>query len=293
MGRMMLMFTERQRVILRQIVSPPYIYRWAGLLTTVGLVVGVAVVVLADVGRETVLAGSAAPAVSAGAPAGIRARTAEDAPARGMPGAARPAITSSLLSVTSTSTERPSVALTFDDGPTPQYTPEVLDLLKEYQAPAVFCMIGNQAVAHPELVSRVIGEGHRLCDHTMTHDATVGTNTPDLMSRQLFTSHDSLANVLTPPNVIDYFRAPEGRWSPELDQTAAQTGMRPLGWSVDTLDWTQPGVGGIVSSVQQSVHPGAVILFHDGGGPREQTVEALRQLLPWLRDQGYQFVFPS
>ena len=68
----MLMLTERQRVILRQIVSPPYIYRWAGLLTTVGLVVGVTVVVLADAGRETVLAGSAAPAVSAGAPAGIR-----------------------------------------------------------------------------------------------------------------------------------------------------------------------------------------------------------------------------
>src|SRR3954451_23452096 len=113
MGRLGYMLTPRQRVILRQIVSPPYIYRWAGLLTTVGLVVGVTVVVLADVGRETVLAGSAAPAVSAGAPAGIRARTAEDPPARGMPGAARPAITSSLLTVTSTSTERPSVALTF------------------------------------------------------------------------------------------------------------------------------------------------------------------------------------
>ena len=286
------MLTPRQRVIVRQIVSPPYIYRWAGLLTTIGLVVGVAAVVLVDVGRETVLATGAAPAV-ASVPAGIPARSVGDAPARGMPGAARPAITSSLLTVTSTSTERPSVALTFDDGPTPQYTPEVLDLLKQYRAPATFCMIGNQALAHPELVGRVVGEGHRLCDHTMTHDATVGANNQDLMSRQLANSHHSLANVLSPPNAIDYFRAPEGRWSPELDRTAAQTGMRPLGWSVDTLDWTQPGTGGIVASVQQSVHPGAVILFHDGGGPREQTVEALRQLLPWLQEQGYGFTFPS
>jgi peptidoglycan-N-acetylglucosamine deacetylase len=290
---MVLMLTERQRVILRQIVSPPYIYRWAGLLTTVGLVVGVTVVVLADAGRETVLAGSAAPAVSAGAPAGIRARTAEDAPARGMPGFARPAITSSLLTVTDTGTDRPAVALTFDDGPTPEYTPQVLDLLAQYGAKATFCTIGNQAVAYPDLMRRIIAEGHRLCDHTMTHDATVGFNAHDLMTSQLSTSRSTIAGVIDPPATIDYFRAPEGAWTPALDQVAAETGMRPLGWSVDTLDWTQPGTAAIVASVQQGVHPGAVVLFHDGGGPRDQTIEAVRQLLPWLQEQGYQFVLPS
>ena len=287
------MLTERQRVILRQIVSPPYIYRWAGLLTTVGLVVGVTVVVLADAGRETVLAGSAAPAVSAGAPAGIRARTADDAPARGMPGFARPAITSSLLTVTDTGTDRPAVALTFDDGPTPEYTPQVLDLLAQYGVKATFCTIGNQVIAYPDLTRRILAEGHRLCDHTMTHDATVGFNARDLMSRQLGTSKDTIAGVIDPPATIDYFRAPEGAWTPALDEVAAETGMRPLGWSVDTLDWTQPGTAAIVGSVQQGVHPGAVVLFHDGGGPRDQTVEAVRQLLPWLQEQGYQFVLPS
>ena len=286
------MLTPRQRIILRQMVSPPYIYRWAGLLTTIGLIVGVAAVVLSDVGAPTVLATSEGPAVASPA-AGVRARTAEDAPARGMPGVARPAITYSRLTVTSTTTERPTVALTFDDGPTPQYTPQVLDLLAQYRAPATFCMIGNQAVVHTDLVHRVVDAGHRLCDHTFTHDATVGMHDPDLMGRQLGTSRGSLATVFDPPAPVDYFRAPEGAWTPALDEMAARTGMRPLGWSVDTLDWTQPGVGAIVASVQQSVHPGAIILFHDGGGPREQTVEALRQLLPWLVQQGYEFTLPN
>ena len=286
------MLTPRQRVILRQIVSPPYIYRWAGLLTTVGLIVGVAAVVLSDVRAPTVLATGEEPAVAA-ISAGIQGRQAEDAPARGMPGTARPAITSSRLAVTSTTTERPTVALTFDDGPNPQYTPAVLDLLAQYRAPATFCMVGNQVAVHPELVRRVVDEGHRLCDHTMTHDATVGMHEPGLMGRQLDTSRTSLATVFDPPAPVDYFRAPEGAWTPMLDEMAARTGMRPLGWSVDTLDWTQPGVGAIVASVQQSVHPGAIVLFHDGGGPREQTVEALRQLLPWLQEQGYTFTLPN
>ncbi|MDD7968227.1 polysaccharide deacetylase family protein [Actinomycetospora lemnae] len=288
------MLTPRQRVILRQIVSPPYIYRWAGLLTTIALMTGVTVVVLSDVGARQVLATGPAPAVTASSATGGRpARLADDAPARGMPGFARPAITSSLLTVTDTGTDHPAVALTFDDGPTPEYTPQVLDLLAQYGAKATFCMIGDQALAHPEIVQRVINEGHRLCDHTMTHDATVGSNAQDLMSQQLQRSRTSLSEVVAPPATIDYFRAPEGRWTPLLDEVAAQTGMRPLGWSVDTLDWTQPGSGAIVGSVQQGVHPGAVVLFHDGGGPREQTIEAVRELLPWLQEQGYQFVMPS
>ncbi|WP_433786889.1 polysaccharide deacetylase family protein [Actinomycetospora sp. CA-101289] len=273
-------------------MSPPYIYRWAGLLTTVGLIVGVAAVVLSDVRAPTVLATSQDPAIAAAA-GELQGRQAEDAPARGVPGGARPAITASRLTVTSTTTERPTVALTFDDGPTPEYTPQVLELLAQYEAPATFCMVGNQAAAHPDLVQRVAARKNRLCDHTMTHDAGVGMYDPDLMSRQLDTSRTSLATAVDPAASVDYFRAPEGAWTPALDEVSARTGMRPLGWSVDTLDWSRPGVAAIVASVQQSVHPGAIILFHDGGGPREQTVEALRQLLPCLQDQGYAFTLPT
>ena len=254
--------------------------------------VGVTVVVLSDVGAARVVASGPTPEV-ASAPAGIRSRTAEDAPARGMPDQAPPAITPSLLSVTSTTTDRPTVALTFDDGPTAAYTPAVLDILAEHRVQATFCMIDSQAVAEPALVQRVVAAGHRLCDHTFTHDTTIGAGDEGPMGAQLGRSRRSLATVVIPAAPVDYFRAPEGKWSPQHDQVAARTGMRPLGWSVDTLDWTQPGVGAMVQSVQRLMHPGAVILFHDGGGPREQTVEAVRVLIPWLQQQGYEFTFPT
>ena len=287
------MLTPRQRIILRQVVSPPYIYRWAGLLTTVTLVVGVAIVVLTDTQTPTVLATGAQSAVSGDGTSRPATRALEDAPARGLAGPARPAITPSLLTVTQTSTDAPTVALTFDDGPWPGSTHEVLDLLAQYGAPAVFCTIGEQAVAHPEIIRAIADRGHRLCDHTMTHDATAGDHPPDVIDRQMRASRDAITAAAGGTTQVDYFRAPEGRWSPALDQGAAREGMRPLGWSVDTLDWTQPGAPTIVATVQQHVHPGAVILFHDGGGPREQTVAALRDLLPWLQQQGYHFVLPT
>jgi peptidoglycan-N-acetylglucosamine deacetylase len=194
-------------------------------------------------------------------------------------------------SVRTTGTDE--VALTFDDGPDPAFTPAILDLLAERHITATFCMVGQQALAHPDLVRRVVAEGHRLCNHTFTHDAGIAMRPPEVMDEQLRASRDALVRVAGPDVPIPYFRAPEGVWSASLERTAAQEGMRPLGWSVDTLDWTRPGTDAIVTSVKQGMHPGAVVLFHDGGGPRDQTVAAVRQLLPWLVDQKYSFVLPA
>jgi peptidoglycan/xylan/chitin deacetylase (PgdA/CDA1 family) len=282
--------SRRQRTILRQILSPPYIYRWAGLLTVMAMFAGATAVVLSDVQVGSVLAtGRGTSAV------------AEDAPARPAPAAAPapvpkaaptiPAAAPTLLS--SMSGGARTVALTFDDGPDPASTPAILDLLAERRVSATFCMVGQQAVAHPDLVRRVVAEGHRLCNHTFTHDPGVATRSPEVMDTQLRASRDALVRVAGPDVPIPYFRAPEGVWSAPLERTAAREGMRPLGWSVDTLDWTRPGTAAIVASVKQGVHPGAVVLFHDGGGPRDQSVAAVRQLLPWLADQGYSFVLPA
>jgi peptidoglycan/xylan/chitin deacetylase (PgdA/CDA1 family) len=187
---------------------------------------------------------------------------------------------------------RKTVALTFDDGPDPVSTPAILDLLAERHVTATFCMVGQQALAHPDLVRRVVAEGHRLCNHTFTHDAGIALRPPEIIDEQLRASRDALVRVAGPDVPIPYFRAPEGVWSAPLERTAAQEGMRPLGWSVDTLDWTRPGTDAIVTSVKQGLHPGAVVLFHDGGGPRDQTVAAVRQLLPWLAEQKYSSVLP-
>ncbi|MCD2190712.1 polysaccharide deacetylase family protein [Actinomycetospora soli] len=259
-------------------MRPPYVYRWAGLLTIVGLFAGVATVVLVDRGPSATLA--AGPVVElpvATAPAVVPLPP------------ERPAITPTLL--TTTAGTGKAVALTFDDGPDPATTPRILDLLAQHGARATFCMVGQQAQAHPDLVRRVVAEGHRLCNHTITHDAGIGARPPELMSRQLQASRDVIAQVSGGAEV-DYFRAPQGKWSPALVRMSATDGMRALGWDVDPLDWTTPGTDAIVTRVQQRVHPGAVVLLHDGGGPRAQTVAAVEALLPWLTDHGYSFVLP-
>ncbi|MGH3914832.1 MAG: polysaccharide deacetylase family protein [Pseudonocardiaceae bacterium] len=192
-------------------------------------------------------------------------------------------------------TARPdrAVALTFDDGPHRDYTPHVLALLTQYHAVATFCMVGSEAVRHPELVREVVSAGMRLCDHTITHDRRlIDRPEPQIEAEIVGCRADLLAAAGT--NVsIDYFRAPAGRWSEPIQRIAARNGMKPLAWSVDPRDWSQPGTARIVADVQQQVHPGAVILLHDGGGQRDQTVAALAELLPWLVAQGYQFDVPA
>ena len=210
--------------------------------------------------------------------------------APGPPPPTRPRVDPSLLSVSRTGGK--VVSLTFDDGPTARYTPQILAVLARDHVTATFCEIGQQAQAQPALLRRVVAAGHRLCDHTITHDPTIGTHTPPVMDQQLRASRDLLA-AASGGAPVDYFRAPDGNWTPSLLRLSALEGMRPLGWTIDTRDWTRPGTPAIVSAVETHLRPGAIILFHDGGGPRDQTVAAISQLIPWLRAQGYTFVFPS
>jgi peptidoglycan/xylan/chitin deacetylase (PgdA/CDA1 family) len=92
---------------------------------------------------------------------------------------------------------------------------------------------------------------------------------------------------------VVYFRAPGGHFSPALLQLAVAQGMQPLGWSVDLRDWERPGRLQILTTLERNLRPGAVILMHDGGGDRSQTVEALGLMLPWLAESGYRFTFPT
>lgn len=127
----------------------------------------------------------------------------------------------------------------------------------------------------------------------MTREAEgIGTRPPNVIDQQLRASRD-LLRAASGGADVDYFRAPEGKWTPALVRLSAQDGMQALGWTIDTRDWTRPGTSRIVASVEHQVRPGAIILFHDGGGPRDQTLAAVTQLIPWLRAQGYSFVLPS
>jgi peptidoglycan-N-acetylglucosamine deacetylase len=184
------------------------------------------------------------------------------------------------------------IALTFDDGPHPVYTEQVLRLLAEYHAKATFCMIGSQAARFPELVRQVVDEGMLLCNHTVHHDLNLANSPEPAMEREVLGGREDIRAAAGEDVPIPYFRSPGGFWSPRLQRVAARNGMRSLSWSVDSHDWQRPGAAQIVASVTREVQPGAVILLHDGGGRREQTIQALAQLLPWFVERGYRFDFP-
>jgi peptidoglycan-N-acetylglucosamine deacetylase len=254
-----------------QVLQPPYIYRWAVLIATT--------VILAAL---VLRAFQPDPAVADKAPA-----------ARPKPAVAkqvRPVVPDVIRRL---DTADKLVALTFDDGPNPAQTPQVLDLLAEHHAVATFCMVGSQVRRHPDLVRQVVDAGMRLCNHTVHHDERLATRPPAAIDKELADASAALRDAAGDDVPVDYFRAPGGNWTTPLEKTAARQGMRPLGWSVDPRDWSRPGVKKIVAAVQQNVRPGSVVLLHDGGGTRDQTVAALRTLLPWLTEQGYRFTYPA
>ncbi|NUU23934.1 MAG: polysaccharide deacetylase family protein [Streptomycetaceae bacterium] len=194
--------------------------------------------------------------------------------------------------VTATAGSGRKVALTFDDGPSTEWTPQVLALLDQYGAKATFCVVGQQARAYPAVLRKVVAKGHRLCDHSENHDERIARLPEAELRIQIGGARDAVLAAL-PGVEIPWFRAPGGSWSRLIRTTAASYGMKPLGWSVDSRDWERGGVDKIIANVKRELRPGGVILMHDGGGDRRQSVAALRKLLPWLIAQGYSFDFPD
>jgi peptidoglycan/xylan/chitin deacetylase (PgdA/CDA1 family) len=183
------------------------------------------------------------------------------------------------------------VNITIDDGPDPTWTPQVLQVLRDNGVKATFCMIGTQAQAHPDLVKAVVAAGHRLCDHTVSHDTAMDKKSEAYQSQQILDAERMIAQASGGVRPL-YYRAPGGAFTPYSRQLAASRGMRPLGWNVDSKDFERPGTGAIVATVKREITGGPTVLFHDAGGDRSQTVAALREVLPWLKQQGYSFGFP-
>ncbi|MGW1956073.1 polysaccharide deacetylase family protein [Streptomyces sp. NPDC001920] len=183
------------------------------------------------------------------------------------------------------------VNITIDDGPDPVWTPQMLDVLRENGAKATFCMVGTQAQAHPDLVKKVVAAGHRLCDHSVSHDTTMDRKSEAYQSQQILDAERMITEASGGVRPM-YYRAPGGAFTPYSRKLAASRGMRPLGWNVDSKDFERPGADAMVATVERELPNGPTILFHDAGGDRSQTVEALRRVLPSLREQGYSFGFP-
>ncbi|WP_446217784.1 polysaccharide deacetylase family protein [Micromonospora sp. IBHARD004] len=180
------------------------------------------------------------------------------------------------------STGDQAVALTFDDGPDPRWTPQLLDQLKADHVTATFCLIGSRAKRYPELVARIAREGHQLCNHSWRHDINLGRR-PVAEIRADLIRTDRAIKAAVPNARIPYYRQPGGRWTPEVVAVARKLGMRSLHWSVDPQDWDHPTAKTIAKRVESAVRPGAIVLMHDGGGDRRPTLAACRHLIPELK----------
>ncbi len=182
-----------------------------------------------------------------------------------------------------------TIALTIDDGPSSVYTPQILRLLDKYQVTATFSMIGLQVASHPGVAREVAAAGHHIANHTWAHlDLAFlpPVAVADQINRATGAIHQATGRVPT------LFRAPYGAWSPAVLRYCTQTAMTPLAWSVDPRDWSRPGVPAIVSNIMRNTRTGSIILEHDGGGNRSQTVAALKIVLPRLLAAGYRFTTP-
>lgn len=195
------------------------------------------------------------------------------------------------------------LALTFDDGPDPKWTPKILEILKKENVNATFFIIGENAVSHPSLLNRMLKEGNELGNHSYTHpnlanDSKQGTKIEINTTQRLVEAYTQRSMRLFR---APYFGDAEPTTPDELEPAlhAQQLGYINVGLHVDPNDWKRPGVDNIINSVMTQVnnatddHSEQIILLHDSGGERQQTVEALPIIIEKLKAQGYKFVTVS
>ncbi|WP_189299654.1 polysaccharide deacetylase family protein [Streptomyces cinerochromogenes] len=181
------------------------------------------------------------------------------------------------------------MVLTFDDGPHPEYTPHILDTLAHYGVRAMFFVCGECVVENKELLARMADEGHVVGNHTWTHPLLTELDRGEIRDEMESTS-DAIEDAYG--ERPQWFRAPYGAWNRAAFQLGADMGMEPMAWTVDTTDWSEPGTDTIVDRVEEGAAPGVVVLSHDAGGDRSQTVHAIREWLPYLIDSGYRISVP-
>ncbi|WP_308198575.1 polysaccharide deacetylase family protein [Actinomadura litoris] len=180
-----------------------------------------------------------------------------------------------------------TIALTIDDGPSPLWTPRVLDLLAEHQVHATFFIIGEQVQEFPKLTRRIADAGHQICNHTMTHPITIGGLSRKRVNKEVVDAHKRIADVTGV--VPQFFRSPGGAWSKTVLEVVAEHSMLPIDWAVDPRDWSRPGVGHIRRTLLHA-KAGNIMLCHDGGGDRSQTLAALKTVIPKMKKRGLTFV---
>ena len=184
------------------------------------------------------------------------------------------------------------VALTFDDGPNPPFTLQILDILDAYNVQATFFLIGKNVEAYPELARKIVERGHQVGNHSYTH--------PDLLKldrEQVAQEIDATTAIIRSATGVSprVFRPPHGFRDPVVLEKARERYLQVVQWSVMARDWRRPGAQVIADRIVQKVKNGSIILLHDGdgvnhGGDRSQSVAATELIIKKLHAQGYRFV---
>lgn len=175
----------------------------------------------------------------------------------------------------------PKIALTFDDGPHPYYTEQLLDGLKERGAKASFFVLGKQAQAYPELIKRMQDEGHLVGNHTYNH-IQLGQGNREEFKEELIKTSEVLTELTG--EETQYVRPPYGSWDKSFE---TELMMFPVLWTVDPMDWCSDDVSGIVQRVTKKTRENSIILMHD---EYKSSVTAALQIVDILQERGYEFV---
>lgn len=185
-----------------------------------------------------------------------------------------------------------SVALTFDDGPHPVYTPQILNILRHHRARATFFPLGRNVERYPQIIRQIFAEGHTIGNHSYAHGRLIFVSPQRI--RQEMAEASAVLERITGQRPR-FFRPPRGLGGLTALRMASLLGMRTVLWTLSPRDWTHPGVGRIVGRVVAKARDGAIILLHDAkyndpGEDRSQTVQALPNIIRGLRAKGYRLV---
>lgn len=178
-------------------------------------------------------------------------------------------------------TEKKRIALTFDDGPHPIYTPQMLELLKEEQVPATFFLLGENVELYGDVVKEIAKEGHLIGNHTYHHVQITSLSLEEACKEIQETS--DLIEELTGTGT-EYVRPPFGTWNEELEE---RLNLIPVMWSIDTKDWTTQNVDWIVRETVKHAEDHDIILMHDS---YQSTVDAVKRVIEQLEAEGFEFV---
>lgn len=178
--------------------------------------------------------------------------------------------------------------LTLDDGPDPQDTPAVLNLLREYGVKATFFVIGEKAKEHPELIQKIIAEGHQLGNHSHSHpQGSFWCLGPQRTQREIVRCQEAIADITGDAPAI--FRAPVGHHNLFVHPVLRKQGMKLIGWTSRGLDGVSKDVDLITSRLKSTMAPGSIILAHEGNGIASEVVTAV---LDHAKKEGWSFIDP-